>query len=115
MQRCCLSKRNHIKAAIWHERADYGLDPPCPRCDICGRPVANPDMHEWLIRRGHVPKKKQGCIWHRFNCVLLHATCHHKYADGMKDHFRNLQILRYSRGMIEEWLDGLPLKVEVLL
>jgi len=67
-------------------------------------------MHEFLIRRGHVPKKKQGCIWHRFNCALICRTCHEK-ADGMKEYFRDLQIERYGREAIEEWLDNLPLKV----
>ena len=78
-------------------------------------PVPVPDMHEWLIRRSHVPRKKQGCLWHRFNCVLLHADCHHGHADGMKEHFKELAIERYGREAIKEWLASLPLKVEVIL
>ncbi len=109
-----MNKRNRVKVAIWLERADYGVDPPCPRCDVCGELTPEPDMHAFLIRRGHVPKRKQGCIWHKFNCVLLCRTCHEQ-ADGMDDYFRDLQIMRYGAEAIVEWLNSLPLKVEVRL
>lgn len=109
-----MSKRNELKAFLWEERTDWSLEPPCPRCDICGEPTSVPNMHEFLIRRGHVPKKKQGCIWHKFNCVLIHQTCHER-ADGMKEHFKELAIERYGREAIEEWLAGLPLRTKIIL
>lgn len=112
-----LSKRHTLKARLWTERADWALSPPRPRCAVCGEPLPKDgacDMHEWLIRRGHVPKNQQSCIWHKFNCVLLHRACHER-ADGMKALFRKQMIEEYGRQEIEEWLRGLPLKTGVVL
>lgn len=112
-----IGKRNTLKASLWRERADYSLNPPRPLCDVCAQALpmdGGCDMHEFLIRRGHVPKRMQDCIWSKFNCVLVHRACHER-ADGLKDHFRNLQIKRYGGEAIAEWLNSLPFRVEVIL
>jgi len=60
--------REELKWRLLQERGDT--------CDYCGEAGAT-DMHEWLIKRGAVPKgRKQLRIFDERNCSLLHHTCH---------------------------------------
>lgn len=102
-----------FRAEVYEERVNEVAGSPL--CVVCGRPVGlGFDLHHWLVRRGHLPKRKQSCIHHRFNVVIVHPECHQE-ADGRKDEIREQQIARYGEDVIQGWLDSLPLKTSVSL
>jgi len=74
------------RLAKMYYRPGFGV--PCVWCgEIVDHREAH--IHEFLVRRAQVPKKKQHLIFVEENCGLLHAECHvmHDTAPGLRVKF----------------------------
>ena len=96
--------RKILKKYLWRDR---------PRlCDICGEPMRVCDMHESIVRRGVAqgwPLKRRSDIFVPENCHLLHPKCHSD-AHANPELMVAIQMLRYGREKIQEWIDSLPFR-----
>lgn len=99
--------RDELKVRLLRERPQV--------CDQCGEPLrmfaSGPiDMHESLVSKGDVmgwKKDLRGLINHEYNCHLLHRGCHQNYNNTL---LAAIQIVRYGKVVIQEWVDSLPFK-----
>ena len=86
-------------------------------CDWCGGLITDScDMHEWLIKRSAVPKRKQNKIFDPRNCALLHhSPCHmmHGQTKAMKDVLAPIFIYRYGKAAMLDFIYSLELKSEM--
>jgi len=98
--------RNELKACLHRNR---------PKCDICGYLLGlSVDMHESIVPRRVVQgwaKRYRDLIFVEENCHLLHhGACHMEaHADALL--MVAIQITRYGKARIQEWIDSLPFKV----
>ena len=85
-------------------------------CDWCGGLITDScDMHEWLIKRSAVPKRKQNKIFDPRNCSLLHHSCHmeHGQTKTMRDVLAPIFIYRYGKAAMLDFIYSLELKSEM--
>jgi len=113
-------QRRQLKARLWRECTDWSLEPPRPRCVVCGKPLPQSgacDMHEVIVSKKVAmgwPKEQRGLINHKYNCVLVHTgggTGCHKEAHAHPDKLVAWLISRYGWYTIDDWVHSLPFKV----
>tara|TARA_B100001123_G_C14964981_1_gene889266 strand:+ start:282 stop:653 length:372 start_codon:yes stop_codon:yes gene_type:complete len=100
--------RQKLKAQLIKERDS------CDWCD--GLITDNCDMHEWLIKRSAVPKRKQNKIFDPRNCALLHhSPCHmmHGQTTAMRDVLMPIFIHRYGKDAMLDFIYSLELKSDM--
>jgi len=82
-------------------------------CVVCGRTLLNNvDIHEAIVKKGDLPRKRQKAIFDEHNCVALHhgAPCHvnTKKVDRI---CADYLIGYYGLGAIQNWIASLSLRV----
>jgi hypothetical protein len=72
------------------------------------------DLHEAILTRGDIPKKKQTLIMVAENCVLVHRDLCHKGAATLHGQVRCISHLIKHEGMekIETWLNCVALELK---
>lgn len=108
-----------LRAQLWRERADYSLDPPAPRCEVCGTPLrGDQGQCHHVLRRGVVmgwPREYRHLANDPRNCLLVCSEKCHRELHADPARAVQMLIKRYGRKGIRDWIQGLPFKVRLSL